>query len=51
MEKVNLGQPPYNITQQDVNWLLTQQLVLRINFYALFEMVCVEFGILLPVVI
>ena len=25
MEKVNLGQPPHNISQQDVNWLLTQQ--------------------------
>ena len=51
MEKVNLGQAPHDISQQDVNWLLTQQQVLRINFYVLFKMVFDEFGILLPVVI
>ena len=25
LEKVNLEQSPHNISQQDVNWLLTQQ--------------------------
>ena len=25
LKRVNLGQPPHHISQQDVNWLLTQQ--------------------------
>ena len=51
MEKVNLGQLPHDISQQGVNLLLTQQQVLRLNFYVLFKMACVEFSILLHVVI
>ena len=49
--KGKFGATTHDISQQDVNWLLTQQWVLRINFYVLFEMVFVEFGVLLTVVI